>query len=77
MRLPEYDMEFLVQQVNAVVKEAIRHGGDSGGAYYTNHKKLFSALTYLKNWLGLDGYAVVDFSGELYLAKLAGEERDD
>lgn len=73
MRLPEYDTEFLVQLVNDIVKEAIRHGGDSGGAYFTNHKKLFSALTYLKNWLGLDGYAVVDFSGELYLAKLAKE----
>ena len=73
MRLPEYDTEFLVQLVNDVVKEAIRHGGDSGGAYFTNHKNLFRELTDLRNWLGLDDYVVVDFSGELYLAKLAGE----
>lgn len=65
----------LCERVNKIIKEAIIHGGDSGGAYYDNYEGLMKAMTEFLEHYKLDGYVIIDETGcgpnELRFAKKA------
>ena len=44
----------LVNILNKVIREAIMHGGDSGGAYFSNNKGLMESVEDLLVILSLD-----------------------
>lgn len=46
--------EIIVDALNKVIEEAISHGGDAGGAYYSNDIGLFAAMTQFALIFGLD-----------------------
>ena len=46
--------EHIVEALNDVINEAIYHGGDSGGAYYTNSEDLMYSVNRLLSVLNLD-----------------------
>ena len=59
------DKEKLVEDLNSLIKEAIDHGGDSGGPYYSNPDDLINATNKILKTLELDNeyIAVWDIEG--------------
>lgn len=44
----------LVAMLNNVIEEAIMHGGDSGGPYYSNNKNLMESVRNILTFLEID-----------------------
>ena len=62
--------EVLIQKLNAIIKEAIEHGGDSGGAYFSNTEALILEMKYFLRWYGLDkNFGIMDENGWLRFYK--------
>lgn len=56
--------DVLIQRINGIIKEAIEHGGDSGGAYFSNGEGLIKEMKYFLRWSGLDkNYGIMDEDG--------------
>lgn len=54
----------LIERVNKIITEAIEHGGDSGGAYFSNRDGLIHEMKRFLNWTGLDReYGIMDENG--------------
>lgn len=69
------DKAILTDHINKIIREAIDHGGDSGGAYFTNREKLKSAMGQLICWLSLHDYVICeDYEGYMYYAKPIRDE---
>lgn len=47
-----------LEQLNDLIEQAYRHGGDSGGGYRTNEQGLVSAMQRYARWKGWDGVKV-------------------
>lgn len=47
------DEKFL-DWVNKIISEAIEHGGDEGGAYYSNKDGLLNTMKHFLRWSGLN-----------------------
>lgn len=43
-----------VSQLNDIIDNAVIHGGDSGGAYFSNTDGLIGAMRYFLKWTGLN-----------------------
>lgn len=43
-----------IQKINAIIDEAIFHGGDCGGPYYSNSEKLREAMEDYLKYMGYD-----------------------
>lgn len=53
--------EAVVNLLNQVIEEAVKDGGDSGGAYHQNQENLYIAISNLLDCLTLSrDYEVVD-----------------
>lgn len=50
----------VVKLINDVLEEAVKDGGDSGGAYHQNLYNLEVAVNNLINCLGLTDYEVIN-----------------
>lgn len=42
------NIEYEIELINNIIYESVRHGGDAGGAYYSNTNEVLSAI---QNWL--------------------------
>lgn len=68
----------LVGLLNRLIHEAVLHGGDSGGAYETNREGLLSAMRYIRTWLGLNKYIIVESeAGFAYALPVEEEVKSD
>ena len=57
---PLTDEEKLVININTIIKEAISHGGDPGGAYFCNKDGLHKSIEKFMSDAGLDeNYGIV------------------
>ena len=45
--------EKFLDWVNEIISEAIEHGGDSGGAYFSNKEGLLNTMKQFLRWSGL------------------------
>lgn len=60
----------LLRYMNNIIAEAIEHGGDSGGAYYSNRDGLIKEMHYFLRWAGFDKeYGIMDEGGILRFYK--------
>lgn len=60
----------LVKKINSMLDEAISHGGDSGGAYYSNRDGLIKEMRDFLKWSGLDKmFGIMDEGGVLRFYK--------
>lgn len=49
MKIIRAEIEKELRLVNSIIREAIRHGGDAGGSYFTNGQNLNNTIMdYLK-----------------------------
>lgn len=72
----EIEIGILMEYINNIIRQAIYHGGDSGGAYFTNREKLKSAMGELIWWLSLHDYVICeDYQGYMYYAKPIRDEK--
>lgn len=56
--------------MNNIIAEAIEHGGDSGGAYYSNRDRLIKAMHNLLSWASIEKeYGIMDENGMLRFYK--------
>jgi hypothetical protein len=54
----------LIERINIIIKEAIEHGGDSGGAYFSNSEVLIKEMKYFLRWTGFDkDYGIMNEDG--------------
>lgn len=53
----------LVDYLNQIIKESVAHGGDIGGAYFTNEENLVNEMMRLGKWIGLTDYCIYNDSG--------------
>lgn len=51
--IAEKNEKFFIEKLNRIIAEAIYHGGDAGGAYYTNRDDLIHAIRDLLRWTGM------------------------
>ena len=51
--MEDEDLEYLCDRINNLIEEAVKHGGDAGGAYYTNQKGLINSLINLLSCLNI------------------------
>ena len=49
----------IINRINSLLDNAVAHGGDAGGPYYSNSKALMQALYNLLKALGLENDVVV------------------
>lgn len=49
----------MVKGVNAIIEEAVEHGGDAGGAYLTNHDGLRLAMETFIRALDIANYVEI------------------
>ena len=62
--------DVLINKINSMIKEAIEHGGDSGGAYFSNEEALTREMKYFLRWSGLDkDYGIMNEEGMLRFYK--------
>lgn len=67
----------LTEYINNIVREAIDHGGDSGGPYFSNGEELIAAMRRFKGWLSLEDYVICgDKRDYMYYAKPVSEEEE-
>ena len=60
----------LLRYMNNIIAEAIEHGGDSGGAYFSNRDGLIVSMKFFLNWSGLGkDYGIIDEDGFLKFYK--------
>jgi hypothetical protein len=60
----------LLRYMNNIIAEAIEHGGDSGGAYYSNRDGLIMEMSNLLRWAGFNKeYGIMDEGGILRFYK--------
>lgn len=59
----------VVEAINKVVREAVDHGGDAGGAYFGNADRLADALSNLLFQLGVADQYAMDLDGEYFPIK--------
>lgn len=53
-----------IEKINKIIAEAIEHGGDSGGAYFSNKDGLVAEMRFFLRWSGLDNfYGIMDEDG--------------
>lgn len=57
------DKEKLVEDLNSLIKEAIDHGGDLGGPYYSNPDDLINATNKILKTLELDNEYEIRWKG--------------
>lgn len=48
----------MMEYINEIIEEAVSHGGDEGGAYFTNMDNLVSKMRDFRTWAGLDEYKI-------------------
>ena len=58
----DVDKTILVEYVNRIIREAIKHGGDLGGPYFSNEEGLVEEMLKFGRWAGLSGYGIFDDS---------------
>ena len=64
------DKAILTDYINKIIREAIDHGGDLGGPYFSNGEDLHNAMRSLKTWLSLKDYIICgDKKDYMYYAK--------
>jgi hypothetical protein len=55
------NIEHEIELINNIIEESVIHGGDAGGAYFSNSKKVCSAIQKWLNYHDLsDTYIVKD-----------------
>lgn len=68
-----------IDYLNRIISEAIEHGGDSGGAYFTNRDGLVNAMKFFLKWTGLEKtVGIMDCDGQeirFYLKRFITEEK--
>lgn len=71
------DKAILTDYINKIIREAIDHGGDSGGPYFVNGEELHDAMRRLKMWLSLKDYVICGGKKYyMYYEKLISEEEE-
>lgn len=56
----------LVEKLNDIIREAIEHGGDRGGAYFSNRDGLVNAMKGYLTWTGMnEKVGIMDDEGEM------------
>lgn len=63
--IAEKNEKFFIEKLNRIIAEAIDHGGDNGGAYYTNRDRLIRAMRDLLKWTGMDKTVGIMDDGEV------------
>lgn len=62
--------DVLIERINNIIQEAIEHGGDVGGAYYSNRDGLIREMRHFLRWAGLDKtFGIMDEKGWLKFYK--------
>lgn len=51
--MDNYELDIFLDYLNDIIKQSVIHGGDCGGAYYTNYKHLETSIYTLIFWLGI------------------------
>lgn len=60
----------LIERINSMIDQAIVHGGDAGGAYFSNREGLINSMKYFLAWSGLGkDYGIIDEDGFLKFYK--------
>lgn len=58
--------DILIEKLNSIISEAIAHGGDSGGAYFSNEEALIREMKQFLRWYGLhENYGIMNENGLL------------
>ena len=68
--MSEHEKTILVECLNDIIKNAVIHGGDCGGAYMSNPQGLLEAIETLRKWR-LSDYIIVESPYGYALAKPA------
>jgi hypothetical protein len=56
--------KYFMEKINRIIAEAIEHGGDCGGAYFSNRDGLVDEMKDFLCWAGLDkDYGIMDDGG--------------
>ena len=53
------DLSLICEHLNAVIEQAIIHGGDAGGAYYVNKERLLNEIETLLSILGIYNEVII------------------
>ena len=63
------NIEYEIELINNIIKESVVHGGDSGGAYFSNTKKVYLVIQEWLNYHNLSDIYTIDeqeLEGEPY-----------
>lgn len=64
----------MMDYINKIIEEAVIHGGDTGGAYFTNMDNLVSKMRGFRRWAGLEEYKICVINDIPKFMKLADGE---
>lgn len=53
------ELKIFCKQFNNIIKQAIIHGGDTGGAYFINEGGLLETIRNFLSWTGLNKYLTI------------------
>lgn len=53
------ELEIYCDYFNDIIQQAVIHGGDGGGAYYSNYEELEKSILTFVYWLGLKDKVVL------------------
>ena len=59
INLNDNELEIFCEHINSIIEEAIEHGGDRGGAYFSNQEALEHSIILFLNWVGLNKYVTL------------------
>jgi len=54
------NIEYEIELINNIIKESVIHGGDAGGAYFSNTKKVYSVIQEWLNYHDLSDIYIVN-----------------
>lgn len=64
----------MMKHINEIIEEAVFHGGDSGGPYFSNMDDLVSKMRDFRTWAGLEEYKICVVGDIPKFVKLADGE---
>ena len=59
IELNDIELKIFCEHINSIIEEAIEHGGDCGGAYFSNQEALEHSIILFLNWVGLNKYVTL------------------